>query len=125
MQLGYQMSRSVIFRFAGLAVLFLIAGHVGPVHAETLSADQVQKELVGKSLGYSGAFSGNIVYQRGGKIAYTAKGKKFSGEWKLKNNKMCTRLHTNVREGKWSCFTFSRTGKSTYKTSLGYKVWKK
>ena len=119
------MSRSVIFRIVGVAVLFLISGPVGPAYAETLSADQIQKEIVGKSLGYSGAFSGNIVYRRGGKISYTAKGKKFSGEWKFKSNKMCTRLHTNIRNGNWSCFTFSRTGKSRYRTSLGYKVWKK
>lgn len=89
-----------------------------------LSAEQIKKELVGKRLNYSGAFSGKITYHGNGKLAYTANGKKFSGEWRFKKNKICTKLSSGIRNGNWSCFTFSKDSKGLYKTSLGYKVWK-
>ncbi len=109
---------------AAVAMTVGLAGQIAPASAEELTATQIKTEIIGKPLNYNGAFSGKISYHRNGKLDYTAKGKKFSGQWRLKKNKLCTKLSSGIRNHTWNCFTFSRQGKGRYRTSLGYKVWR-
>lgn len=108
-----------------VGILFFALLSVEPANAETLSASQIKQEIIGKRLGYRGDYSGDIIYRRNGKISYTAAGNKLEGEWKLKGQKICTRFKNNYRGGKWSCFTFTKLSGGKYKTSLGYRVWRK
>ncbi len=112
-------------RFLSLAALVIVAGCVTSSDTATMTAAEIQSELVGQRLGYDGAFSGDLMYKPGGVLSYTASGKSYSGNWRLQGDKMCTRFETNVRDRKWSCFTFERTGNGKYKTSLGYRAWRK
>ncbi|MET1411700.1 hypothetical protein ABVF61_05500 [Roseibium sp. HPY-6] len=101
------------------AVLFVVPA----MSAATLSQKEISSELIGKKLTFSGAFSGKITYRRGGKFIYTTgNSKQLSGTWHFKGNKICTKFDNNFRGGRTSCFSFERTGKRTYVTSLGYQV---
>ncbi len=106
-----------------LTLLFASMLFVPAVAAETLSQNDIKSELIGKKLSYSGAFSGRITYRAQGDFIYSARnGKRLTGRWHFKGNKLCTKFDNNFRGGRVSCFTFKRTGKRTYVTSLGYKV---
>lgn len=106
-----------------LTLIFASMFFVPAVSAETLSQKQIKSELIGKKLSYSGPFSGKITYRPGGGFVYSAgNGKKLTGRWHFKGNKLCTKFDNNFRGGRVSCFTFEKTGQRTYVTSLGYKV---
>jgi len=96
-----------------------------PAASTKMTATEITKEIVGKKLGYSGAFSGNLLYARNGKFNYTAKGKAFKGTWRFKRNRMCTILNNKFRKGIESCFDWVRVKPGRYRTSLGYKVWRR
>ncbi|WP_162901687.1 hypothetical protein [Breoghania sp. L-A4] len=117
------MTKKLFIISLAVAALSVIA-QTGASSAETMTADQIKKEILGRSLNYSGAFSGKITYHNNGSISYTAKGKKFTGQWRFKQNKFCTNLSSRIRNQTWNCFTFSKKSDGRYRTSLGYKVWR-
>jgi len=96
-----------------LAFLFVLIFLAPAVSAETLSQKEIESELIGKKLSYSGAFSGKITYRPGGGFVYSAgNGNKLTGRWHFKGNKLCTKFDNNFRGGRVSCFTFKKIRKT-------------
>lgn len=108
-----------------LFAAILVGNLAGPALAgKAMTRKEIQSEIIAKRLSYSGAFSGKITYKSNDTIQYTANGKAFGGTWKFKGNKVCTVLNSGIRGARKSCFSFMRTGKNKYRTSLGYAVWR-
>ena len=91
----------------------------------TMTAAQIRSELIDRDLGYSGAFSGSIIYNSNGTLNYVANGGSFTGRWRLDGDRMCTVLSSDIRGGRQSCFSWFDAGNGQYRTSLGYTAWRK
>lgn len=90
----------------------------GIAYAETMTAAQIDSELIGKTLCGKSKAGGTICvkHSAGGKSVVLSGGEKQTGVWRYEGNKHCTTWQ-KIRKGKEFCTTFDKTG-SKYSNSF-------
>ena len=85
-----------------------------------LTGAEIKAELIGKTWSYRGKSTGTTVYGANGTVSYTdKKWGSDSGTWWIKGNKWCRKYKKNK---KVQCLTYTRLGRSKYKTNSGYTM---
>jgi frataxin-like iron-binding protein CyaY len=94
---------------ATAAIFSLLFG--GIVYAETMTAAQIDSELIGKTLCVKSKAGGNICvkHNAGGKSVVVSGGEKQTGVWRYEGNQHCSTWQ-KIRKGKEMCSTFEKTG---------------
>ena len=99
------------------ALAISIALGTCPAFAKTMTADEIQNELIGKVLCAKRQAGGSVCVKHnpGGKSAVISGAEKQTGAWRFEGNQHCTRWQ-KIRGGKEFCSTFEKDG-SAYSNS--------
>ena len=110
---------NILLIATGLAVVF-----ASPVHAATLSGDEIRDKIIGKRLDWVGdnGWKGKVRHRKNGKSSLTVVSPdriKDKGTWRIKGNQLCS-TWTNIRDGQEGCTSVKTTAdKRIYRYNTG------
>lgn len=109
-----------MFRALVLIALFGVLAPA-PVHAKTLTAAEVQSEMLNKTI-VTRQFGMNVTmrYRSGGVVSAKALIGSVNGTWRAKDNKICSTFPRGPAKGT-SCVSFRRTAPNQYVSSEGVR----
>ncbi|MGI9364169.1 MAG: hypothetical protein ACR2O8_03215 [Rhizobiaceae bacterium] len=92
-----------------------------PADAKTLSAQEVKREMLNKTI-ITRRFGMKITmrYNSGGTVSAKALLGTMNGTWRAQGNKICSTFPSGPAKGT-SCVSFKRIGKKKYKSSEGVR----
>lgn len=105
-----------------LAIVFVMLSTTIPALAETMTAAEIEAELIGKTLCVKNKQNQNIcVRHKVGGVSEVVSGPELqTGVWRFKGNKHCTKWQ-KIRAGKEFCSNFEKYG-SSYSNSFSGKI---
>jgi hypothetical protein len=97
-----------------------VASFATPTYAATMTAAQIESELIGKILCVTNQQGKTICvrHKAGGKSEMVSGGEEQTGVWRFKGDKHCTTWQ-KIRKGKEFCSHFTKTGDSYSNSSAG------
>lgn len=105
-----------------LAIVFFMLGTTIPAMAETMTAAEIEAELIGKTLCVKNKQNKTICVQhKAGGVSEVVSGPQLqTGVWRFKGNKHCAKWQ-KIRDGKELCSNFEKNG-SSYSNSFSGKI---